>query len=160
MKTKPVTGRVRLARLRNALRVMEWVAEKPPTAYDIGIEFEKYPDAEGFASDQCCAIDEVPACKTIACTAGWLGTDPWFRKRGFVTTREGEIRLHQRSVWEGQFHEAPGEFLGLSDDEARQLFWSGPDDDKTAKAPEIAAYLRALIAKYASTRAKKGRKAK
>src|SRR5687767_14355109 len=31
-------------------------------------------------------------CGTSACAAGWAGSDPWFRKRGFYTTANDSVR--------------------------------------------------------------------
>ncbi len=151
--TKPATGRVRLARLRNLLRVMRKVAEKPQAAYDISFWGRKYKSVEAFAEDQEIDIKRVPRCKTVACTAGWAGLDPWFRNCGlrFVQPRDRDARIEIRgevrddSEW---FDHETGlrDFFGLEDDEPRRLFSDGPVEDPTAA--DVAKYIEKLIAKY------------
>lgn len=146
--TKAISNRTRLARLRNLRRVMLVVAKKPRAAYDIGEVCERYESREAFAENRFADLKDVPSCATVACTAGWAGLDPWFRKRNLRTSNDGDVRIGRKASLFGGYADELRDYFGITNEESAKLFLYGPRDDKTATARDIATYLGHLIRKY------------
>ena len=154
-KPRPVTPAMRLARLRNLLRVMEVVAKKPKAAYDIGSWGHRYKTRSEMASDRGIPLEDVPACKTVCCTAGWAGNDAWFRERGFKFRDNVEswakLRVPQ-AIPRLHVTDDITAWFGLTRGEGRSLFYAGPRAFKRTTATSICTYIRRLIRKYGKVR--------
>ncbi len=158
-----ISNQKRLERLRNLLRVMNSVARKPKAAYDITTickKFETKADMASYVGDD---LKKMPPCKTVACTAGWAGLDPYFRRSRFTTDPETERVLIRGvevsfgfcggSCCEGK--PSPADFFGITQEEGRSLFLSGPPiASGYVTAQDVAGYIRTLIKQY-SKQAKK-----
>jgi len=71
------------------------------------------------------------SCGSSACAAGWAGSDPWFRDRGFYTTLNG-VTYKGHSDFD-----ACEVFFDISRYETSVLFAGEEDEDPEDKAKEI-----------------------
>lgn len=72
------------------------------------------------------------SCGTVMCAIGWVGLDPWFRRRGFCSIRDkthlyAPLYRHQ-GYMDGSW-EAVIEFFGMSRDDSYTIFTEGHYDD-------------------------------
>lgn len=144
-------------RLCVLLEVMQNViATKPPAAFDFGTWWLQYDTKEAFADKEEIPIERVPECRTIACVAGWGASDPRLQADGLGISfgrYYNEIRIHHEFAETEDF----GEFFGITEDEASNLFFEGPpdhlryddnDNEIPVTAQEITTYLKGLVDTY------------
>ena len=65
------------------------------------------------------------SCGTVMCAIGWVGLDPWFRRRGFCTTSYAPNNFEpqfSRNGYKDTSWEAVREFFDMSGTSAHNLF--------------------------------------
>ena len=81
-------------------------------------------------------------CGTTACACGWAGMDPWFRRRGFKTKKQGGYDVCYKSytgIWATRI------FFDLTRNEGQWLFLRsgyGRDGSKRAVIQRLKTFIR------------------
>lgn len=140
-----------LERQENLLRVMKVVAKKPKIAYKITDWGTKFKSVDEMVEYYGVEPKDAPPCKTVACTAGWAGTDPWFRRRGLklIFTKGGNSMMIMPGGG-GSYSTDLSLFFGTDYWETEALFFKGPDGNTYGvTADDIVKYLsQTILPKY------------
>jgi hypothetical protein len=137
-----------LSFLKNIDRVLAKV-ERDKLAFDIEILRDTYRSHTRLLADHPGQSNISPKCKTIACVAGHACVDLWFRER----FNKGHVLRHL--PFDAAYSKSPDtcNTLGLTLDEIRRLFYSGPEERYYGTSVrDVRKYVQKLIKKYAKDR--------
>lgn len=62
-------------------------------------------------------------CEMVACAAGWMAQDPWFRERGLRLATFDKDSVDNQPTYKGAYgYTALADFFGMTSDQSRHLF--------------------------------------